>query len=180
MPGGVLTGPGFVGLFGKLPAAGDFVARGLPEVFRARWDDWLTRHVVPWPEPWPEGGLLVRLASGTRTASGLVLPSRDAVGRRFPLSGLLVLDGAPAPEAVEAWCRGAAPALAAAASGALGADALWAALDDVPRPAPDPGPDPATAPLLLWTRGRAPISCGPDDPGEALRDLLSSRGSPSP
>jgi type VI secretion system protein ImpM len=169
---------GYAGLFGKLPATGDFVARGLPETFRARWDAWVTHHLARLPEPWPEGGLRFLLLSGGRAAFGLVLPSRDAVGRRFPLSALAVASEPPPWPAAEAWCDAALPPLRAACHGALGADALWAALTALPRPAGTAfGPQ---APLLLWTAGRPPLAAPPGDPREALSVLLSSRGSPSP
>ena len=177
MPGADLTGEGFAGLFGKLPLAGDFVARGLPDAFRARWDAWVTRHLVPLGA-WPDGGLRLCLLSGGRSATALVLPSRDAAERRFPLSGLLVLPFAPSVGEAEAWCEAALPSLGAAAAGGMGADALWAALDALPRPG-GPGETPS-APLVLWARGAAaPLAADPADPGEAL-GRLSSDGSSIP
>ena len=40
------TARGTVGLFGKLPARGDFVRSGLPGDFVAAWDDWLQRVIA--------------------------------------------------------------------------------------------------------------------------------------
>lgn len=171
-------GEGYAGLFGKLPLAGDFVARGLPDGFRARWDTWVTRHLAPLPDPWPEGGLRLRLRSGDRAATVLVLPGRDGVGRRFPLSVLLVLPFAPPVSAAEAWCEAALPLLGAALAGDSGADDLWQALDALPRPE---GPGEAGAgPLLLWAAGADPVPADPAAPGPALATLLSSGGSTSP
>jgi type VI secretion system protein ImpM len=159
VPGADLTGEGFAGLFGKLPLAGDFVARGLPDAFRARWDAWVTRHLVPFGA-WPDGGLRLCLLSGERSATALVLPFAPSVGE------------------AEAWCEAALPSLGAAAAGGMGADALWAALDALPRPG-GPGETPS-APLVLWARGAAaPLAADLADPGEAL-GRLSSDGSSIP
>lgn len=176
MPGEDLSDGGYAGFFGKLPATGDFVGRGLPAGFRARWDRWVTRHLAGL-EGWPEGGLRFRLLSGGRSATGLVLPSRDAVGRRFPLTGVVVLPTAPPPAEADAWCGAALPLLEAAGVGTSGADALWEGLEAIPRP---PGTDPAPAPLLLWTAAVPPIAADPADPADAIAALLSSGGSSSP
>lgn len=163
----------YAGLFGKLPATGDFVARGLPDAFRARWDAWVTRHLARWAGPWPEGGLRLRLRSGDRCAVALAVPSRDAAGRTFPLSAILVLPVAPSVEAAEAWCEGAAPLLDGAVAGELDADALWAALEAL-----DPPPEGAAEdapPLTMWANGAEPVEADPADPGPALASL-SSRG----
>lgn len=178
MPGEPLTAEETrAGLWGKLPATGDFVARGLPDAFRARWDAWVTRHLAPREGPWPDGGLRLRLRSGGRAAVGLVVPSRDAVGRRYPLSALLLLPSPPVQEGAEAWCAAARPLLAAAASGGTGADTLWQALGALPRPG---GTDPEAPPLLLWAEGAVPLPAEPAAPGPALDALFSSGGSPSP
>lgn len=171
MPGEVLSEP-FAGLFGKLPASGDFVARGLPDAFRSRWDAWATRHLARRAEPWPEGGLRLRLRSGGRTAVGLVLPSQDAVGRRFPLSAFLVLPFPPGLAEADRWCDGALPLLRAATSGESDADALWEALALLP---PAEGPAEREAPpLTLWAEGSAPRAADPLDPEPTLAELLSS------
>lgn len=175
MPGPDLTGGDYVGLFGKLPTAGDFVFRGLGESFRARWDRWLTRHLAGRAH-WPAGGLRFRLRSGGRAASGLVLPSRDAVGRRFPLSVLVVQTVMPSAEAVERWCDAALPLAEAAQAGRIDADALWHGLDALPRP--EAG-EPHDA-LLLWLQGTAPRPADPAAPGPVVTALFSSAESSSP
>ncbi len=83
-----------IGVFGKLPGAGDFihVRNGDDQ----KWCDWLQRGVeranvklaARWPSAFDQGvphGFLMRQASGAVLA-GFIKPSRDAVGRRFPLS----------------------------------------------------------------------------------------------
>ncbi|EYD77451.1 IcmF-related protein [Rubellimicrobium mesophilum DSM 19309] len=172
VPGEVLSREGYVGLWGKLPATGDFISRGLPDAFRARWDAWVTRHLAALAEPWPAGGLRFRLVSGGQTASGLVAPSRDAAGRSFPFTALVVLPFAPSTVDIDRWCDGVLPLLIEAKSGAVGGDDLWRALDALPRPSMVRlGPD---APLLLWTAGQAPRAADPTEPDPALSVLFSS------
>lgn len=176
MPGEDLS-RGRVALFGKLPATGDFVRRGLPGAFGAWWDRWLTRNLASRAAGWPAGGLRMLLSCGDRSACALVLPSRDSVGRRFPLSALVMLDFPAAPDAADAWCEAGLPVAEAACRGRLTADALWAGLDALPPPARAGLSAPA---LLLWARGRGPVSADPGDPGDALSLLFSSGGSSRP
>lgn len=87
-------------LFGKLPAHGDFVARGLSDADREAWDAWSTaalaalRHAVgehfedahAAAPPWR----FVR-REGARWLAGALAPSIDGAGRRYLLA--LGLDG---------------------------------------------------------------------------------------
>ncbi len=175
MPGEVLTPqpegpddrPG-TGFFGKIPATGDFVARGLPDGFRRHWDGWITRHLAPRQRAgadWPQGGLRFRLGSGGRVAAGVILPSRDAAGRLFPVSLILLADQLPPPAGLDPWCDAAAGLDLAAIPGP---DALWLALDDLTPPS-GAGPDAA---LTLWTRAAPPGHCDPADPAGLLDRLL--------
>ena len=91
---------GGVGLFGKLPAHGDFVRRNLPRDFIAAWDAWLSEGILALdgalvPEAWR-----FRLAAGecgAAAVAGVVMPSEDMVGRRFPLTLAAIL----APDAAD-------------------------------------------------------------------------------
>lgn len=161
----------FAGLFGKLPVTGDFVARGLPDAFRRAWDGWITAWIVPRDRAgarWPEGGLRFRLASGGRMAGGVILPSRDSVGRAYPLSLVLTADTLAGPQALDPWCDAAARL----ATGTTAADDLWQALDALPvAPAARAVPDEPRAALHLWTAGSAPLATEPADPDKAL-DLV--------
>ena len=92
-----MTDPSPYGYYGKLPFAGDFLRRGLSPEFTAAWDSWMQRTMVAGrdlmgDEHWTMSyfsapiwrfsiapGLL-----GPRGAAGIVMPSIDRVGRRFP------------------------------------------------------------------------------------------------
>lgn len=99
-------------LFGKLPAHGDFVARGLPADQREALDDWLAGSMAAaradrgdgfdaaydQAPPW-------RFAreSGGRWEAGAMAPSMDGVGRRYPIVVAVTgLDDAKVEGAVEA------------------------------------------------------------------------------
>ncbi len=170
MSGRDLRADGFAGFFGKLPCTGDFVWRGLPDSFRTRWDGWVTRHLARREGMWPDGGVRFTLASGDRTASGLILASHDSQGRRFPLSVLFVVPGAPARVSVDQWCKSALAPIEVAMAGVIDADALWAALDELPLPATV---GPPTSPLLLWRVDRDALATDPSDPGRALDGVFS-------
>ncbi|TCO70523.1 type VI secretion system-associated protein TagF [Rhodovulum euryhalinum] len=136
-------------LFGKVPALGDFVARGLPSGLRAPLDRWLTAHLAQRaqaPETWPDGGLRATLILNGTSLSALILPSADRTGRAFPLA-CCHLPGL-GRAAADAWCDAALPAACGAANGTLAADALIAALAALPAPAPGPA-EPG-----LWARDR--------------------------
>jgi protein phosphatase/serine/threonine-protein phosphatase Stp1 len=100
------------GIYGKLPAHGDFVRRDLPQSFVAPWDTWLQQglatgcdmsdpdfdtfwaSIPPWRFRLPAG------VCGDRAVAGVLIRSSDAVGRRFPLTLAEVLaPGQPPPDA---------------------------------------------------------------------------------
>ena len=157
-------------IFGKLPATGDFVWRGLPDAFRKHWDFWLTRHIAHLQRhghAFPPGGLRFRLPSGGRLAAGVILPSRDKAGRHFPLSLLLLADGDLALPEIDSWCDAAL----SLQPETLDPDALWHALDALRSPI---AAGPATGPMLLWTQGLPPIATDATTPETALRQLLAT------
>jgi type VI secretion system protein ImpM len=168
VPAELLTGQDYAGFFGKLPATGDFVTRGLPDAFRRSWDGWVTAHVAPRQRDgraWPQGGLRLRIASGGRAAGGVILPSRDSAGRDFPLSLLRVGTDLPDPAALDPWCSEAARLDVAA----LAPDDLWSALEALPVPE---GGWPGAPALVLWTAGTPGLECDAADPGAVLDVLL--------
>jgi type VI secretion system ImpM family protein len=84
------------GWYGKLPGLGDFAMRRLPPNFVERWDAWLQAglHEMPHARRVSDDGALapVRrfwLSPGVVDAlawGGLLMPSTDRSGRRFPLT----------------------------------------------------------------------------------------------
>jgi type VI secretion system protein ImpM len=135
------------GLYGKIPAHGDFVRRGLPSSFIAPWDAWLQQGMAAarealgprWTAAWdgapPWRFALPAGACGPEPVAGVILPSEDMVGRRFPLTlAALLPAGAPMPE--PGWFAALEAAARAGRAGRADADALAAA---IPRPGEDPG-----------------------------------------
>jgi type VI secretion system protein ImpM len=105
--------PGFLG---KLPARGDFVARGLPRGFAEAWDAWLaeamtgSRQILgeAWLPAWMEAPIwrfaLPAGHCGEAAAAGVMLPSVDRAGRHWPLMLGAVFPGlAAAPLPDDAW-----------------------------------------------------------------------------
>jgi type VI secretion system protein ImpM len=88
MPDRAVSGAAFV--FGKLPAHGDFVARGLSVEAREAWDAWLAQemadakaaHGATFAERFVAAP--VWRFVGTE-AVGALAPSADSVGRHFPI-----------------------------------------------------------------------------------------------
>ena len=85
------------GYFGKLPCAGDFLRAGLSADFVRAWDGWLqsvmtTAEEALGPEAWMPAYLSAPIwrfsvspgLCGPRGAAGIMMPSLDRVGRRFP------------------------------------------------------------------------------------------------
>jgi len=98
VPGTEITSSGGAGLYGKLPARGDFLSRRLDAEFVAGWDEWLQRAMrdsrEALGERWLECFLSAPvwrfvLTGGMHSKPGwvgLVAPSVDRVGRYFPLT----------------------------------------------------------------------------------------------
>jgi len=86
------------GVFGKLPAHGDFVHRNLPSSFMNQWDEWLQHFIAGGQEQLGEDWLNIYLTSpiwrfvfsagiiDEHVWAGMMLPSVDKVGRYFPFS----------------------------------------------------------------------------------------------
>ncbi len=87
-----------VGIFGKLPAHGDFIDRGLPSSFISIWDEWLQRCISSSQSrlgnQWLDYYLVAPIWRFVLTNGvidnnqyiGIVMPSVDSVGRYFPLT----------------------------------------------------------------------------------------------
>jgi type VI secretion system protein ImpM len=167
-----------VGLFGKIPARGDFVRAGLPRDFVQPWDDWLQQVIAGskaqlgerWVPAWMEAPIwrfaLPGGMCGTAPVFGVWMPSVDRAGRHFPLTlAMVVAPGdARAAEMALGWLPQAEAAGLAALSDDLAPEAVAARL------APDGAwPDVAAAPDLSalangqavwWTEGAPLVPAG--------------------
>lgn len=86
------------GLYGKLPAYGDFIFRNLNSSFINPWDEWLQHFISGSQEQIGENWLNIYLTSpiwrfvlspgviDSNVWAGLMMPSVDRVGRYFPIS----------------------------------------------------------------------------------------------
>lgn len=89
---------GSIGLFGKLPAHGDFVQRNLTSGFINVWDEWLQHFIAGTQEQIGEDWLNIYLTSpiwrfvfssgviDENNWTGIMMPSVDRVGRYYPFS----------------------------------------------------------------------------------------------
>ncbi|WP_431280618.1 type VI secretion system-associated protein TagF [Humitalea sp. 24SJ18S-53] len=167
------------GLFGKLPAHGDFVRRGLPRGFVAAWDDWLSAGIAAsrgalgqaWDDAWESAPAwrfrLAPGACGPDAAVGVMVTSQDTVGRRFPLTLAAVTQDACAPPD-DAWFAAMEDAALRGRAGEMDADGLLALLPMAPPPDPDATLDGRS---LFWTAGGTPIRM---PPAEAFASLLGA------
>ena len=84
------------GIYGKLPAHGDFISRNLPSAFLNYWDEWLQGFIASsqeqltddWLEIYLTGPIwrfvLSRGCVDGNAWVGVMMPSVDSVGRYFP------------------------------------------------------------------------------------------------
>lgn len=161
-------------LFGKMPAHGDFVSRGLAPEKREALDLWLTSEIASAREAF--GGAFDDLygrappwrfvvPEGEGWIGGALAPSIDSAGRRFPL---LIGRAAESPEAGFAAAAACEEALYDALQQGWTADQLheWA-------PQLDPSPAAPFAPPAWWTEGNAEF--GPSElAGERPEGLIST------
>jgi type VI secretion system protein ImpM len=94
-----------LGVFGKLPAHGDFVERNLAKSFLGLWDEWLQRSLATSRDVAGESWLDFYLTSPVWYFSlghgvidvnpwvGAIVPSVDSVGRYFPFTVTRKLNG---------------------------------------------------------------------------------------
>ncbi len=140
------------GFFGKLPAAGDFVARGIPAEVRRALDPWVTAHlaeVAAKARHWPEGGVRAVVTLAGAHWLLVIEPSEDAVGRSYPLTACVLL-GAADRASADVWADAAWAVLLDALENNASADALQDALAQIAPP--QSGITPLTAPLIWWDR----------------------------
>ena len=139
-----------LGIYGKMPAHGDFVRRGLPSSFVTPWDAWLSAGVAAAREQLEEGFAAVwdeapawRFSlpagvCGPDAVAGVMLPSEDTVGRRFPLTAAALLPLGVIPE--EAWFGRLEAAVRAARQGSIDADGMIRAMQSTPEPEHEAAP----------------------------------------
>lgn len=128
-------------IFGKLPAHGDFIARGLTPRLRKALDDWLSTGLAGARARFADFNERYRLAPpwhfvdcdpAGRWSGGALCPSVDAVGRRFPV---LLAIPASDPGQAEGVARAALDTVFAALAEGWEAARLHDALAGVsPRP----------------------------------------------
>ncbi len=98
-----------LGLYGKLPAYGDFIFRNLNSSFINPWDEWLQHFISGSQEQIGENWLDTYLTSpiwrfvfspgviDNNVWAGLMMPSVDRVGRYFPISIVMPLAASTCP-----------------------------------------------------------------------------------
>jgi type VI secretion system protein ImpM len=97
---------GTFGAFGKIPSVGDFFRFNAPAGFASVWDEWLQRCLVSgahmYGDQWDELYMSVPIwrfslspgVAGPAAILGVLMPSVDRVGRRFPLTLMTPLEEA--------------------------------------------------------------------------------------
>jgi len=151
-----------LGFYGKLPAHGDFVRRGVSPALATAWDGWLSALMATvrddlGEEEWLDvylTGPVWRFALGAGVAgvaqTGVMVPSVDRVGRYFPLVLTAPLDGPRMLTMALRHGRGLLNqmedlACRALESDSLDADDLMAQLEALAWDWPDPDDGPAGA-----------------------------------
>jgi type VI secretion system protein ImpM len=101
---------GGFGAFGKMPTVGDFFRLNTPSGFVSVWDDWLQTAILAgqralgsgWDDHYMSAPIwrfsLTAGIAGKHKTIGVLMPSVDRVGRRYPLTLMTALPTpAPAP-----------------------------------------------------------------------------------
>lgn len=151
-----------VGILGKHPGFGDFLRHGLSEDVAGRVAGWIdpTLHALRdqqgdrWDGFWDAARSLrfwIGRAVAGRTLAGVMRPSRDRVGRRYPL--VLMAEGADLPAPVEAPGQAFYEALETHLDSALpgeGAKSLLSGLDPAALPVAAETPEMLALGPILW------------------------------
>lgn len=141
-----------VGFFGKLPASGDFVSRGLGPGLRSVLDRWVTQNLATpsqQPENWPKNGVRAVINGPNAPLLLVILPSRDKIGRPFPLAVCCAVDQLDRNSA-DQWADLAASIARDAISHGSLPDTLLSKLASLPHPAQATASD--IAPPFEWTK----------------------------
>lgn len=177
-----------VGIFGKIPALGDFFKRRLPNSFLDPWDAWLCAVMarsradlgVFWLDAFLTSPIwrfaLARGVCGETAVAGVLMPSVDAVNRHFPLTLAVHLPASCSPFAIaaaDAWFAQLEDLGLACLARRLDPEAIEDCLDGIDGPhiaaAPLPSVPAQTADRPVWKRRRWPYD--PNVPGFLLECL---------
>jgi len=136
-----------IGLYGKLPAYGDFIFRNLNSSFITPWDEWLQHFISGSQEQMNEDWLDIYLTSpiwrfvlspgviDNNMWAGLLMPSVDRVGRYFPITLVKQLDANINPVKFmldqKSWFDALETQCLSALDGSIDADALVASVNEV-------------------------------------------------
>jgi type VI secretion system protein ImpM len=146
---------GAAGWYGKLPGLGDFATRRLPPQFVERWDGWLQsglrdmpharrasdgangadRAFAPVRRFWLGPGVADTLAW-----AGLLMPSTDRAGRRFPLTVAQPMPTLAQSLAARAWLSSVVAAMRFTQGNQHTLDDFEECLGALPPPLPKPAP----------------------------------------
>ncbi len=166
------------GFYGKIPATGDFVGRGLSGDFVRTWDRWVATYLAPLQlsGAWPEhvGLRFVLGPNANGPMAGVVLPSRDKAGRRFPLTVATALPASvTAMAAVSSpWFTAVEAVAQAGLRSDLGPDALGEALAAISfEPSSFEGE--GVVGMTFWTGISDLITIDPSAPQAALAQLVA-------
>ena len=136
-----------IGLYGKLPAYGDFIFRNVNSSFINPWDEWLQHFISGSQEQMGDDWLNIYLTSpiwrfvlspgviDNNMWAGLMMPSVDRVGRYFPISVVkpFAADTCAANFMLSQceWFNAIEEQCLSALDGSIDADALIAAVSDI-------------------------------------------------
>lgn len=164
-----------IGLYGKLPAYGDFISRNLPPTFVNPWDEWLQHFISGSQEQLGETWLNIYLTSpiwrfvlspgviDNNMWAGIMMPSVDRVGRYFPISLVQPFDLKINPVKFvlkqKAWFEALEEPCLSALNGAIDADELVELLGEVKIAASESYPPT----INLGERGPMIFGSNPDD-----------------
>lgn len=137
------------GWFGKLPAVGDFAGRRVPHGFNTAWDLWFRSGMAVlrgqgeglWVEDFfrsPTWCFICPAGVTGWPVCGLLVPSRDGVGRAYPLTVLALAPTSSTPilraSVLPRFLEGAHAAVQAARTQGLGVEALDQQVSSLPNP----------------------------------------------
>lgn len=162
-----------LGWYGKLPTAGDFLHRHLPEPQMASWSHWFNAGIAQWQQQHngcseafaraPVWNFALPATLGVqRVQTGCLIPSRDRVGRLWPLLVVYSIPAVSWPTAQQAlssaWFQSLGSTLCTAVRQSQSVDWLAQAIAALPPPSALPHAAPTVAPSPQGSPHIAPAS----------------------